>query len=129
VDGDKVLNYTELNEMHKRTLYGGECPAPHANPKANSTILENADLSNLEDWIGGGRSIQLTKIYSSEDEGGKCYPDRWRQATKNTPNVLLVARTQYGKKLAMYTPSGYKDFNTKVMIYDSQVQIISFSQG
>lgn len=125
VDGNESLNKTELLKVVQGVLFGGECPNKPSAPAATDLLTET-DLANLKTWFGG-KSFSLKKLYSANNS--RCSGAEWKKQVVGKSDLLIVAKTSYGKVLGAYAKSAIDNFSTYHFIADSQAQIFSFSSA
>ncbi|TNV76056.1 hypothetical protein FGO68_gene8354 [Halteria grandinella] len=100
------------------------------NPVFDSAILSAQDKNNLLRWLipDHGCINKTSQLYSTST---LCDADEWRRNVTGHPNILIVAKTVHGKKLGMFTPSGYVvgfSNSSDRFIHDDKLRMISFSE-
>jgi hypothetical protein len=125
LNGNGNLNQTELLNVVKGTLFGGDCPNK-PNSQQPTDLLTQTDLANLKVWFGN-KGFTLQKLYSSSDT--KCSIADLKKTVVGKSNLLVVSKTGYGKVLGGFTPKGVDSFSTYHFINDPDTQIFSFSSA
>lgn len=101
VDGDGILNRTEMTYMIAGQLCNHECPTSSLSSVGNSSLLTRADAAKLQTYFNG-RAFRLSAIFSSQN-GSSCDRTAYlRQVYQAGSDILIVAKSPQGHLFGGY---------------------------